>query len=284
MQDHETHRTGSRPALLAMTTPSSRGDTGGQARGGSVPLGRAAALRALPLFEDASADDIERLAFASTTRRLEKGRRLASASPGDDVAILLRGRAKRIVPRGQAAGELLLELYDGGDFVSDARSQAAYTDFAGETVAIEASTVLLLPRAAFDRVLTGNPPVALRLLELFASRIARLSALAAQNSCMDAGDRLYCRLVELSRKRGRRDADGLLIEHGLPQRELAAFCAASREIVNRQLAAWRARGWVEPRRQSVMVHDEAALTHAVGPDARRVGFGAGDGRSAFRSR
>ena len=283
MPDFDTYRTARPAALLAMAPSSPRGEPRVQSRTLAVPAGRAAALRSLALFHDVAAEDLERLAFVATTRRLERGRRLPSAA-GNDVAILLHGRAKRCVPRGQAAGELLLEFHEAGDLVSDPRPSSARTDYAGETVTIDASTVLLLPRPAFDHVVAGDGTMALRLLDLLATRVARLSALASQNACMDAGDRLYCRLVELAQKYGCREADGLLIEHGLPQRELAAFCAASREIVNRQLAQWKERGWAEPRRQSVMVFDEAALTHSVGPDARRVGFGVGDGRSAFRPR
>lgn len=283
MPDFDTYRTARPAALLAMAPSSPRGEPRVQSRTLAVPAGRAAALRSLALFHDVAAEDLERLAFVATTRRLERGRRLPSAA-GNDVAILLHGRAKRCVPRGQAAGELLLEFHEAGDLVSDPRPSSALTDYAGETMTIDPSTVLLLPRAAFDRVVASDGNMALRLLDLLATRVARLSALAAQNACMDAGDRLYCRLVELSQKYGRREADGLMIDHGLPQRELAGFCAASREIVNRQLAVWKERGWAEPRRQGVLVRDTAALTHSVGPDARRVGFGVGDGRSAFRTR
>lgn len=288
MQDYEGYRGGEGVVRMAMA-PSSTTREGRDSRSihGSAAAvasaGRTATLRALPLFHDLSSEDLGRLAFAASVRRVEKGRRLGSAAAGDDIAILLRGRAKRSVPRGQAAGELLLELYEAGDFVSDARWLGG-AEFAGDTVAIEGSNVLVLPRVAFDGVLKGNSQVAMRLLEHFARRVARLSALATQNACMDAGDRLYCRLVELSGKYGRREDDGLLIEHGLPQRELAAFCAASREIINRQLAAWRERGWAVPRRQAVLVRDVPALTHAVGPDARRVGFGVGDGRCSLTPR
>lgn len=283
MQDFERQRSGGVLAVVAMMPPLLRGELRGQSQAVNIPNGRAAALRSLALFREAAADDIERLAFAATMRRLEKGRRLSSAA-GDDVALLLRGRAKRTVPRGQTAGELLLEFYEAGDLVSDARLPASEAEYAGETVMIDASTVLLIPRSAFDRFLASDTAFALRLLDVVSTRLARLSALAGQNACMDAGDRLYCRLVELSMTYGHRGAEGLLIEHGLHQRELGAFCAASREIVNRHLALWRERGWAEPRRLGVTVRDEAALSHAVGPDARRVGFGVGDGRSAFRMR
>jgi len=288
MQDHERYRPENGITKVAMAPSSTRG--GRDVRDGratcaspAASAGRAAALRSIPLLRDLSADDLGRLAFAAGVRRVEKGRRVSSAAAGDDIAILLRGRVKRSVPRGQAAGELLLELHETGDLVSDARWLSG-ADFAGETHAIETSSVLVLPQAAFDGMLVDNVQVAMRLIEMFAFRVARLSALAVQNACMDAADRLYCRLVELSMRNGRQTDDGLLIEHGLPQRELAAFCAASREIVNRQLGAWRDRGWVEARRQTVLVRDPAALTHSAGLEARRVGFGAGDGRSAFTRR
>lgn len=284
MKDQEQVRGGCTDAPASPSSPAARPGRRAENAGSaatSPAASRASAVRALSLFRGVPGNEQERLAFAASFQRLDRGHRLAAKVGPEEAAILLRGRAKRSVPRGQSAGELMLELHEPGDLLFDTRWISPATEYAGETVAIENSTLLLLPHEALDATLLSCPVVAHRLLELFAKRVARLSTLAAQNACLDVADRLYCRIVELSIGWGRPVEDGLLVEHGLAQRELASFCAASREIVNRQLGEWRKRGLVEPRRRALLVRDIRALTLAVSPEARRVGFGAGDGRASL---
>jgi CRP/FNR family transcriptional regulator, cyclic AMP receptor protein len=266
------------PGLLAAAAQ-------GGGRGSVASLAaRIDALSSLALLDDAAPDALERLAVATVLRRIERGRRVRSADHDGRCAVLVRGRVKKSVPRGAADGELVLDVLGAGDVVSEACWVAPDRAFAGDTFALESSTLAFVPRKALDRFLAGNGAVATRFLEHLALRLARSTALAAQNACFQVGERLYCRVVELAATRGRNSREGIVVEHGLTQRELAAFAAASREIVNRQLAEWKDRGWVEPRRCALVVKDEGALTHAMPPEARRVGFGAGDGRSPFRPR
>lgn len=241
------------------------------------------ALRNLALFRDVGDDELDGLAIASCLRRIEKKRRVRNNDAKNDFAMIVRGMAKRTVPRGRAEGELVLDLIGDGEMVSESCLLGIQQAFAGETVALEASQVLFIPRAAFVRFLERHSAVAVLVLEILAVRLSRASTLAAQNACLEAGDRLYCRLVELAVFCGTVSREGLLVEHGLTQQELAGFSAASREIVNRQLAEWRERTWVETRRRSILIRDPHALTQSVSPAARGVGFGAGDGRNAFRT-
>jgi CRP-like cAMP-binding protein len=93
--------------------------------------------------------------------------------------------------------------------------------------------------------------------------------LAAQNACLEVGDRLYRRLVEFSMRRAQPLPGGAVrIDHGLFQSELAACVGASRESVNRQLAAWRSQGLLEPGRRYVIVKDPLGLAMAVSRAAR----------------
>lgn len=252
--------------------------------GGPAAFGKFAALRALSIFRDGSDSELERLAEAASLRRVGKRRIVAFADLGDGCVLLVRGRAKRTVARGRSDGELILDLLGAGDLLSERCWVSNDPGFGGETITLEDSVVVVVPRRALDELLEDNASVAMRLLETLARRIARTATLAAQNSCFAVGDRLYCRVVELAHARGRPESDGTLVEHGLTQRELAAFSAASREMVNRQLAEWKSQGWIHASRYAVLVRDVDALTRSVTPEARRVGFGAGDGRNVFVTR
>jgi len=230
------------------------------------------ALRGLALFAGTPEADLLRLAEASLLRRFERGRTLLRSGMTDDCVILVEGRAKTTMPRGVACGEFALSILEAGDIASECCWVQQKSPELGETVALEQSAALFLPRRSLEALLTRNARVALQFLTAISTKLRRVIEIAAQNSCLEVGDRLYRRLVELSQSRGRNVKDGLLIEHGLYQSELAAGIGASREAVNRQLATWRDQGLVEPGRRFVLVKDPRGLSMSVSAAVRGSGF------------
>jgi CRP-like cAMP-binding protein len=235
---------------------------------------KAEALRGLALFAGLPEPELLRLAEASLLRRLERGRTVLRGGTNDDCVVLVEGRAKTTMPRGVACGEFALSILEAGDIVSEGCWAQQKTPELGETVALESSSVLFLPRRALDALLSRNARIAVQFLAAVSTKLRRVIELAAQNSCLEVGDRLYSKLVELSSSRSRTVQGGMLIEHGLYQSELAAGIGASREAVNRQLAAWRDQGLIEPGRRFVLVKDSLGLSMAVSAAVRGMGFAA----------
>lgn len=235
---------------------------------GGLLARKLAALRALDLFAGASDPELQRLAEASLLRRFERGRTILRSTPTEDCVILVEGRAKTTMPRGVGCGEFALGILDAGMMVSTGFWVEKRTPELGETIAMEPSAALFLPRRALEVLLSRNARIALQFLAELSTRLRRVVELAAQNSCLDVGDRLYSRLVELSATRARPEPHGLRIDHGLYQSELAAGIGASREAVNRQLAEWRDRGLVEAGRRYVLVKDPRGLSMAVSAAVR----------------
>jgi CRP/FNR family cyclic AMP-dependent transcriptional regulator len=141
---------------------------------------------------------------------------------------------------------------------------------------------LFMPRRALDLLLSRNARVAFQFMEAIVAKLRRVLDLAAQNSCLEVGDRLYRKLMELSVTRGRLEESGVRIEHGLFQSELAAGIGASREAVNRQLAIWRDQGLVETGRRYVLVKDPFGLSMAVSAGVRGNGFKQGSENTTAR--
>jgi CRP/FNR family cyclic AMP-dependent transcriptional regulator len=171
-----------------------------------------------------------------------------------------------------SCGEFALGILESGDIVYEGCWTRGRNRDPGETVAIDDSIAAFLPRRALDELVVRSPAVGLQFVRAVATKLQRIIDLATQNACLEVGDRLYRRLVELSQTRGRLTSDGLCIEHGLYQAELAAGIGASREAVNRQFAAWKARGLVEAGRRSLLVRDPLGLTMAVSQSVRGNGF------------
>jgi CRP/FNR family transcriptional regulator, cyclic AMP receptor protein len=235
-------------------------------------LRKVEALRGLDVFGGAGETDLFRLAEASLLRRFERGRTIVRGSGADDCVILVSGRAKTTMPRGVACGEFALALVDAGEIVSEGCWARHAAPELGETVALEPSVALFMPRRALDALLSRNARVSFQFMEAIIAKLRRVLELAAQNSCLEVGDRLYRKLLELSATRSRPEQGGVRIEHGLFQSELAAGIGASREAVNRQLAIWRDQGLVETGRRYVLVKDPFGLSMAVSANVRGGGF------------
>ena len=71
--------------------------------------------------------------------------------------------------------------------------------------------------------------------------------------------RLVNRLPGRADRFGRQEADGLHVHHDLTQEELAQLVGASRETVNKALADFAARGWLQISARSVLILDAERL-------------------------
>jgi CRP-like cAMP-binding protein len=89
------------------------------------------------------------------------------------------------------------------------------------------------------------------------------SGLLEDAALLDAPARLAKRLLSLGELHGEDGRDGRTMR--ISQEELASFLGVSRQSVNEQLQAWKARGWVGLGRGTITVIDAGALRKAVQP-------------------
>ena len=68
-------------------------------------------------------------------------------------------------------------------------------------------------------------------------------------------------LLDLGRRFGERTESGLRVTHDLTQEELAQLVGATRETVNKALAEFSNRGWLQLQGRSVVLIDIDRLTH-----------------------
>ena len=65
--------------------------------------------------------------------------------------------------------------------------------------------------------------------------------------------------LDLAARFGEQERDGLHVHHDLTQEELAQLVGASRETVNKALADFAARGWLQISARSVLILDTERL-------------------------
>ena len=216
------------------------------------------ALMQAPLFSALDAEAAAALRASMIEKRVPRsGVIFSEGESGDRMYVILDGKVKlgqtspdgresllAVLGPGEVFGEL--SLFDPGPRTATA---TAVTD----------TVVVGLGHADLRPWLTGRPEVAEALLQALAQRLRRTNEALADLVFSDVPGRVAKQLLELADKFGQPGPDGVLVHHDLTQEELAQLVGASRETVNKALADFTQRGWIEVDQRQVLLMDMERL-------------------------
>ncbi len=212
------------------------------------------ALSEAPLFDALSEEDSRALRSKVSVVKLDRGERLfAEGAEGDKLYIILSGKIKltRAAPDGR---ENLLSVHGPGEMFGE----LSLFDPVPRTASATAVTSAELAWLAHDDVrtwLSARPDVAMHLLQALAQRLRRINDVKADLVFTDVPGRVAKALLDLAERFGVQNPEGIQVNHDLTQEELAQLVGASRETVNKALADFAARGWIQLAAKSVLVID-----------------------------
>jgi CRP/FNR family cyclic AMP-dependent transcriptional regulator len=222
------------------------------------------------VFEVLPPEELERVAGRSVFRRLRRGEPLTRhGDRGNSLIVVGKGRLKVVLPSAEPGSEFLVGTFVAGDVIGEIRL-FENVPRVGSHVAVIETEVLLVPKTELLALIDRRPVVAIRLLEAVAGKLRLAVELGQALHSLGLPGRFYGRLRDLSRSGSCREGDGLRINHGLSQRELADSIAASREALNRLMSAWKQSGFIDFGRGFVVIHDPEALAQAL-PSVVRPG-------------
>jgi CRP/FNR family transcriptional regulator, cyclic AMP receptor protein len=215
-------------------------------------------LRRAPLFESLDDDSAAALQAGVTVVELARGDRLfEEGASGNQLYVILDGKIK--LTRAAADGrENLLSVLGPGEMFGelslfDPRPRTA------SAIAVTDSHLAALAHDDLHSWLTGRPDVALHLLRALAQRLRRANDVMADLVFTDVPGRVAKALLDLADRFGAPQEDGLQVNHDLTQEELAQLVGASRETVNKALADFAARGWLQLSAKSVLLIEPERL-------------------------
>jgi CRP/FNR family transcriptional regulator len=211
-------------------------------------------LRRAPVFESLSEEDASALRSGIITVQLNRGERLFSeGDTGDKLYIILSGKIKltKAAPDGR---ENLLSVHGPGEMFGE----LSLFDPIPRTSSATAVTNAELAGVAHDDLrtwLSTRPEVAMHLLQALAKRLRRINEVKADLVFTDVPGRVAKALLDLAERFGVQTPAGIQVNHDLTQEELAQLVGASRETVNKALADFAARGWLQLAAKSVLLTD-----------------------------
>lgn len=226
-------------------------------------------LRACWVFQPATPAQLAVLAEASQTRHFARRTEIQRrGAPSDHLMVLARGRAKICLPSPDSGAEYIVALATEGTVFGE----VAFFDElsrASSLVALSDCEVVTIPRRWFAPFLESNPAVASRLLSLTCDKLRMSLELIHTNRFLDMSARFYRRLQYLALVDSRMTDEGLRIDHGLAQYDLANSIGASREAFNKLISRWKHEGLIDYGRGYLVVRDGAALARCLPPGSRQ---------------
>ena len=200
---------------------------------------------------------------AARTVSLTRGQSVfTEGDPGGPVYLVTSGKVK-ISGWTSTGGEGLLAVLGPGHIfgelsILDGEPRSASAQALGR------ATVEELTQERLRELIDDRPEVALWMLQQLARRLRHANDVVADLVFSDVPARVAQILVNLADEFGVESADGVQVEHGLTQLELAQLAGAARESVNKALASFAGRSWVTLATRSILIHDVDALQRRAG--------------------
>jgi CRP-like cAMP-binding protein len=189
------------------------------------------------LFAGVDSTTLERLRESATEHRLRRGDKLFEENDvANDLYIVTSGRIA-IANKSIDGRESMVALMESGDLFGemplfDSLGRSA------EARALEQSVVVSVPYEPIRALYEQRPELLWAVVRLLAGRLRNMDEALADAVFLDVTGRTAKRLLELA---------GEADEFTLPitQEELAGMVGASRERVNKAIAAFIKLGWIQ---------------------------------------
>jgi len=218
---------------------------------------RAIPWAVIPLFQALKPAERETLRPLIHLRPYEAGEVIfREGDPGNVFHFVLGGRVK--VQKAAADGrDLILEIMGPGDPVG---AVAAYEErnFPATAVALEATSMLSLPRQDFFSILAANPVLARGLLAGLTRRMLEMTRRLAERSSR-VEYRIARLFLTLAERVGRPQGSGILMPVALGRQEIADMVGTTQETAIRIMSRWGKNGIVETTADGFVIPRRAAL-------------------------
>ena len=226
---------------------------------------KGAILRAHPLFGKLGSRVIERLTSYAHVKSVAAGTTIfEKGDPGDCFFAVCAGTVK-ISNRSSDGRDAVFNLINAGGVFGE----IALLDGRERTADAQAVTnceLMLVNRRDFIPMVSGEPDLALKLIELLCERIRHTSEQVEDILFLDLPARLAKTLLWL-------EANSKLAAGGklsITQREIGEIIGMTRESTNKQLRAWEDLKWLKLERGSIVIVNQERLAEvaSAGSDER----------------
>ncbi|ADV68634.1 Crp/Fnr family transcriptional regulator [Deinococcus maricopensis] len=213
-------------------------------------------LKRTELFADFELAELERVATSTPYRSYQPGEVIYRMDdPADALYFVRSGLVKisKLFPNGKEAILSVIGQHDTfGELLLDAEERRPT-----QAEALEATTLIVLPRTELQKLLDIKPALAMKLIRLMAARLFEAQAWTAEVSAYSAPERVASLLYRLAREFGKPHPNGVELGLRLNQEDIARMVGATRETVSHSLGRLKQEGAIVRPRTPIVVKMEA---------------------------
>ena len=213
-------------------------------------------LRKVPFLRGLDARSIADLANASRVISVVKGDDVFLEGEGCRGMFLLLTGTVKVYRSGASGREQIIAVEQAGAVIAELPLMDGQA-YPASCAALTDSSLLLVPRDAFEEILRRKPELALGVLRVLGERLRHLVALVDELSLLEVPQRLAKYLLEVS---GRRGPEFTL---SLSNQEIANRLGTVREIVSRNLHRFEQQGSISIEGRRIRILDEQALRDLI---------------------
>jgi CRP-like cAMP-binding protein len=214
-------------------------------------------IRTLPLFKPLNQQQLCQVAERLQKRSFAPGVILFHQDMPGMMLYLIETGWIRLFSLGRTGQELTLSILGPGDICGELSSMD--NKYHATTAITMAPAVLwLLPRSELNELLNRFPAVAQAMAQILVTRIRAIINHAEAMTFQDVLGRLAYEILYLAERHGETNGEGIAIRVPLTQADLASMVGATRESVNKALAALRSQELVK------MIDSRLVVMHTPG--------------------
>ncbi len=220
------------------------------------------ALRASALFAQLATQPLKMLAESCTPLQAPGGRLLFSHGDAADGVYIVTEGLVRVWLNDAEGNEMTLALLGPGEALGEMALADAAPRSANATT-LEDSRFLFLDGRDFTRAMDREPLIARHMVALLAARLRGSNEALMDIAFLPLRARLCRKLLDLAALHARPSPPGAVFDRVFSQGELAQMLGASREAVNRHLAAMRHDGHLRFDGRHMEIPDLAKLRASI---------------------
>jgi CRP/FNR family cyclic AMP-dependent transcriptional regulator len=222
----------------------------------------AEALGATRVFGGLDRASMHRLAAISRQRTYGRGQYLwYQGDTAEHLVVVFTGTVK-VVLTSEQGDEIVLVVLGRHESVGELAILDG-SPRSASVIAVEPTTVLLLPRAAVLELMATQPVVLNAVLCSLGQLVRRLTEQTGDLVFLDLAGRVAKVLVQLAQSHAQ-DERRLAVDLGLSQSDLAAMVGATRPAVNHILQSFASRGLISVEGRVILIRDPSALRRRAG--------------------
>ncbi|GIP63217.1 anaerobic regulatory protein [Virgibacillus pantothenticus] len=177
-----------------------------------------------------------------TVKPMHQGRHLFHEGEDAHEIYLIRSGQIQIDKLTSDGKELTLRICNRGDIVGELTLFSQHATYFLSAKVIESGEVVMLNKDKLERELLSNPALTLEFMKWSADHMRKFQTKIRDLLLNGKKGALYSTLIRLSNSYGVVHKNGILIDMVFTNRELAQFCAARRESINRMLSELKKMG------------------------------------------